>query len=96
MLDDFSPNLRFGEKKEERLSDKAANISHDTVRELAALKDCSGHENIVQLLDVFRVKGSGKLLVSLKCEEGGTLANVLSAKKKIVHKWANSRGQITK
>lgn len=61
------------------------------IRELAALKDCSGHENIVQLQDVFRVKGSGRVIISLKLEEGGTLGSLLHAKNRLHAKWSTEK-----
>lgn len=93
VLDDFEPAMRKDELHlgPQRYPDQVAAISHDVVREVAAVKDCTGHENIVQLLDVFRVKGSGRVIVSLRCEEGGSLSTLLHAKNKIWAKWNNDR-----
>lgn len=41
-----------------RYNMSTTSLSHSVIREISALKDCKGHENIIELLDVFHTMGS--------------------------------------
>jgi len=48
-------------------------LQHFILREVSALIELKGHPQITELLDIFRVKGSGKIVLSFKFEKGGDL-----------------------
>ena len=52
-------------------------VPHDFIREIAALMDCRGHENIVYLHEALRIKGTSRIMMSLQFEKGGSLADLL-------------------
>jgi serine/threonine protein kinase len=47
------------------------------LREISALSELRGNDNIVELLDVFEIENSKKAVLSFKYEEGGDLNGLL-------------------
>ena len=64
-------------------------IPHFILREVSALIDLNGHANILQLVDVFKIKGSCKIVLSFRFEKGGDLAHILVKNKILVREFLN-------
>jgi serine/threonine protein kinase len=47
------------------------------LREISALVDLKGNKNIIELLDVFEIKGTKKIVLSFRYEKGGDLNSLL-------------------
>jgi len=52
-------------------------LPHFILREISALVDLRGHDNIIELLDIFEIKGSKKIVLSFRYEKGGDLNQLL-------------------
>lgn len=65
----------------------AVGMAHSTLREISALADLQNHDNIAELLDVFQVRGSKAVILSLGLEEGGTLNDLIRRKTAIYREW---------
>ena len=63
-------------------------IPHFILREISSLKDLKGCPNIVQLLDIFEVRGSRKIILSFKFEKGGDLNKLLYKQAKYFSSYA--------
>ena len=48
-------------------------LPHFILREISALVDLRGNANMVELVDIFEIKGSKKIVLSFKLEKGGDL-----------------------
>jgi serine/threonine protein kinase len=62
--------------------DGSGGIPHFILREISSLSDLKGCPNIVELLDVFEVRGSKKIILSFKFEKGGDLNYLLHKQSK--------------
>ena len=58
-------------------------MQHFILREIGALIDLKGHACIAELVDIFKVKGSGKIVLSFKYEHGGDLMRVIKRSQEI-------------
>ena len=66
--------VKVNENRKEMPQNKKQTLPHFTLREIDALRELSGHPNIVQLLDLFRnKKDSSKIYMILEYLEGGDL-----------------------
>lgn len=75
-------------------SNKYSGLPHYILREVAALLDLQGHENVLRLLDIFQIKGSKKVVLSFAFEEGGDLGKLLHKVRHINQKAASVRSKL--
>ena len=61
-------------------------LPHYILREVAALSDLRGHDNIIDLLDIFEIKGSKKIVLSFRLEKGGDLNQLLHRQRQFCKK----------
>jgi len=54
------------------------------LREVSALIELRGHQNIAELVDIFKIKGSGKVVLSFKYERGGDLMQLIKRNNKLL------------
>ena len=59
------------------IDETGTGLPHFIIREISALVDMRGNANIVQLLDIFQIKGSKKIVLSFNFEKGGDLNTLL-------------------
>ena len=59
-------------------------LPHYVLREISALVDLRGHSNTLELIDIFEIAGSGKIVLSFRYERGGDLNNLLHCQSKFV------------
>jgi serine/threonine protein kinase len=52
-------------------------LPHFILREISALVDLNGHKNIIELVDIFEIKGSRKIVLSFRYEKGGDLNSLM-------------------
>ena len=63
---DRTDGIRVGNETE-------TGLPHYILREISALVDLRGNSNIVDLVDIFEIHGSKKIVLSFKYEKGGDL-----------------------
>ena len=58
-------------------NDSSTGLPHFILREISALVDLRGNANIVELVDIFEIANSKKIVLSFRYEEGGDLNGLL-------------------
>ena len=76
-----SPNdIAYAKGKKPFFNDFEENgtgLPHFILREISALVDLKGHKNIIELVDIFEIKGSKKIVLSFRYEKGGDLNSLM-------------------